>query len=177
MLGHLLLPSCVHALAAAAWARSSVSRSLEHLAAWRERRRQSGQAQGGLLSPLAAWMTGTSGKHADAVMFRVRCCWRCSTRLCARALLPLSLILSLSLILPPFLSLSSSLPAGCAQVIAASALVITEARQLLEMAEPAWHYAAYHELWRVAADDFELEPRFKALERKVRACGAAATRC
>jgi uncharacterized Rmd1/YagE family protein len=53
------------------------------------------------------------------------------------------------------------------QVIAASALVIAEARELLEMAEPAWDYASYHNIWQVAQKDFELEQRFKALEMKV----------
>jgi hypothetical protein len=54
------------------------------------------------------------------------------------------------------------------QVIAASALVISEARGLLEMAEPAWDYAAYHSIWAITAEDYELEGRLKALEVKVR---------
>jgi hypothetical protein len=53
------------------------------------------------------------------------------------------------------------------QVIAASALVISEARGLLEMAEPAWDYAAYHSIWAITAEDYELEGRLKALEVKV----------
>lgn len=56
-------------------------------------------------------------------------------------------------------------------MIAASALVIAEARELLEMAEPAWEYASYHNIWQVAQKDFELEQRFKALEMKV--CGGS----
>lgn len=52
-------------------------------------------------------------------------------------------------------------------MIAASALIITEARELLEMAEPAWQYSTYHSIWSLAADDFELEKRFRALETKV----------
>lgn len=58
-------------------------------------------------------------------------------------------------------------------MIAASALVTSEARQLLEMAEPAWQYAAYHSIWALAADEFELESRFKALEMKVSCCKGA----
>ncbi|KAF6256675.1 hypothetical protein COO60DRAFT_1461571 [Scenedesmus sp. NREL 46B-D3] len=53
------------------------------------------------------------------------------------------------------------------QVIAASALVISEARGLLEMAEPAWDYAAYHSMWAITAGDCELEGRLKALEVKL----------
>lgn len=58
------------------------------------------------------------------------------------------------------------------QVIAASALVISEARGLLEMAEPAWDYAAYHSMWAITAGDCELEGRLKALEVKVCCCSA-----
>ncbi|WIA40071.1 hypothetical protein OEZ86_013487 [Tetradesmus obliquus] len=54
------------------------------------------------------------------------------------------------------------------KVVAASALVISEARALLEMAEPAWDYAAYHSIWAIAAEDCELEARLKALEVKLR---------
>lgn len=56
------------------------------------------------------------------------------------------------------------------QVIAASAMVIEEARQLLEMAEPAWNYASYHTIWRLMADEYELDTRLGALEMKVRGC-------
>eukprot|EP00879_Flechtneria_rotunda_P022455 GHRR01023706.1.p1 GENE.GHRR01023706.1~~GHRR01023706.1.p1 ORF type:complete len:308 (+),score=113.54 GHRR01023706.1:462-1385(+) len=54
------------------------------------------------------------------------------------------------------------------KIIAASALVINEARQLLEMAEPAWDYHHYHTMWSLTAAEFELERRFKALEMKLR---------
>jgi hypothetical protein len=35
------------------------------------------------------------------------------------------------------------------------------------MAEPAWDYAAYHSIWKITAEDYELEGRLKALEQKV----------
>ncbi|KAF8062945.1 hypothetical protein HT031_003784 [Scenedesmus sp. PABB004] len=60
------------------------------------------------------------------------------------------------------------------KVIAASSLVINEARSLLDMAEPAWDYAAYHAVWALAAAEFELERRFKALEIKLRQAEAEA---
>eukprot|EP00882_Tetradesmus_deserticola_P029604 GHRQ01033174.1.p2 GENE.GHRQ01033174.1~~GHRQ01033174.1.p2 ORF type:complete len:130 (+),score=70.44 GHRQ01033174.1:112-501(+) len=59
-------------------------------------------------------------------------------------------------------------PRAAPQVVAASALVISEARGLLEMAEPAWNYAAYHSIWAITAEDCELEARLKALEVKLR---------
>jgi hypothetical protein len=55
-----------------------------------------------------------------------------------------------------------------AQVIAASALIINEAQQLLEVAEPAWQYDSYNMIWEVMAKDQQLESRIKALEVKVR---------
>lgn len=54
-----------------------------------------------------------------------------------------------------------------AQVIAASALIINEAQQLIEVAEPAWQYDTYNMIWEVMAKDQQLESRIKALEVKV----------
>jgi len=54
------------------------------------------------------------------------------------------------------------------QVIAASALVINEAQQLLDMAEPAWQYDTYNKIWELMAKDHELQARLEALEAKVR---------
>jgi hypothetical protein len=57
-----------------------------------------------------------------------------------------------------------------AQVIAASALIINEAQQLLEVAEPAWQYDTYNMIWEIMAKDQQLESRIKALEVKVCWC-------
>lgn len=54
------------------------------------------------------------------------------------------------------------------QVFAASALIINEAQQLLEMAEPAWQYNTYNMIWELMAKDQQLESRIKALGVKVR---------
>jgi hypothetical protein len=59
------------------------------------------------------------------------------------------------------------LPLSAYQVIGASALVIIDAQQLLEMAEPAWHYDAYSKIWDIMAEDQQLEARLKFLETKV----------
>jgi hypothetical protein len=68
-----------------------------------------------------------------------------------------------------------------AQVIAASALIINEAQQLLEVAEPAWQYDTYNMIWEIMAKDQQLESRIKALEVKVCWCrdrfAAAAESC
>lgn len=53
------------------------------------------------------------------------------------------------------------------QVFAASALIINEAQQLLEMAEPAWQYNTYNMIWELMAKDQQLESRIKALGMKV----------
>jgi hypothetical protein len=55
-------------------------------------------------------------------------------------------------------------------VIAASALIITEARQLLEVAEPAWQYDTYNKIWEVMAQDYQLESRITSLGVKVCIC-------
>lgn len=52
-------------------------------------------------------------------------------------------------------------------MIAASALIINEAQQLLEVAEPAWQYDAYNSLWELLAKDQQLEGRLTNLEIKV----------
>ena len=49
----------------------------------------------------------------------------------------------LVLMLIPTHTITHYMYAHATQVIAASALIIAEARQLLEVAEPAWDYAAY----------------------------------
>lgn len=54
------------------------------------------------------------------------------------------------------------------QFIAASAMIINEAQQLLEMAEPAWQYDTYNLIWGLMAQDQQLEWRLKALKVKVR---------
>lgn len=54
------------------------------------------------------------------------------------------------------------------QFIAASAMTINEAQQLLEMAEPAWQYDTYNLIWGLMAQDQQLEFRLKALKVKVR---------
>lgn len=54
------------------------------------------------------------------------------------------------------------------QFIAASAMIINEAQQLLEMAEPAWQYDTYNLVWGLMAQDQQLEWRLKALKVKVR---------
>lgn len=46
-------------------------------------------------------------------------------------------------------------------------LVVNEAQQLLEMAEPAWQYDQYNKIYEVMEQDYQLQSRLKALELKV----------
>jgi hypothetical protein len=48
-------------------------------------------------------------------------------------------------------------------------MIINEAQQLLEVAEPAWQYDTYNSIWALMAQDQQLEWRLTALKAKV--CG------
>lgn len=62
---------------------------------------------------------------------------------------------------------SQTLPFPTPQVIAASALVLSQAQELLQVAEPAWQFDAYSKIWTVMATDYALEGRLHTLEVKV----------